>query len=362
MTTLAPNKGSVGVESPTLAASHTPDFASICATAFASLGPATSASTTINPPTSTWVTLAPMIGTTCVTVQVPLAVLVDFLNTVGERTAAAGYADVQLWLQKRRRKRAQDPTEFHGMIVDVDVAVADLIALHSTSGGPMPNLVWPTTAGHRAAFVFNKGVDRATFERIGTELTLGISGGDPHSFSPTQGQRLPTCIKTTRAGAVLMAHQAILTNPVPFDVERWRPSLPRRLGRMLAGATELTGGERAVVEVYLENLGMPAPSEPGSLRYACCPAEPDHSKACCYANRADDGRIYVVCLGGHGGEGKRRWSEVTLFGLATGHELVEGTFDPVVDIPPTWAGVELVRDASFGNSVEATTCESTAGP
>lgn len=51
-------------------------------------------------------------------------------------------------------------------------------------------------------FVFSEPLDEAPAVRLATWLTLAFDGGDPGSWSMSQGQHLPVCLKTTEAGTV----------------------------------------------------------------------------------------------------------------------------------------------------------------
>lgn len=320
------------------ARARTLDFATICKTAVKRCKPAAAQSPTV------YLSLAPMAATECVSVAVPIQHVAQYLNAVGQDCAAAGIADVQVWIQRRKGKRKEDPAELHGVIIDIDEPHKDLLAVIGDIAAPVPNVIWQTANGWRAAYVFSKPVDAPMFERIGRQLTLALPGGDPSSWLITQGQRLPVAIKTTPAGPQPVTFTARMTNPVPLDVAAWRPEFPPRLARLVVGAACLTVPEREVVEAHLEEIGIPAPAEPGREMYDACPVEQEHDTRCCYVNRADDGRIWAVCLGGHEGAGQMSWSEVHLFVAATERQVAGIALDAVRDIPPTWAGVEFLAE------------------
>lgn len=292
---------------------------------------------------TTWVSIGLLAGDTrTVAVRLPRDRIPAFLNAVGEATVHAGLVDVQFWLQERRSKAPHGLKQICGAVVDVDVATADVIGTVQQAGVPMPTFHFRTANGFKLAFVYQRPASQLEAEAWAKALTLAFVGGDTNSALPSQGQRLPTCLKSTEAGIVQVSYPAMASNPHPLDPSLDGLVFPERVRARLAD-TRLSPASRDLVEEYLAECGTPAPDSPGSRLYQSCP-DATHDAPCTYVRRADSGEVSVVCLGGHGGEGSRRWTEAQLGKLAgvdVGEE-TEGT-DIVADIPLTWATIRLIE-------------------
>lgn len=289
--------------------------------------------------------------------EVEVRRIAELLNAVADATVLMDLRDVQFWLQKRTCK-AGAPEAIHGVVVDVDVPVADILGEVERAGIPMPAAYFPTLNGFKLLYLFAAAADVAFVERIAKRLTLAVEGGDPASWSPSQGQRLPRCLKTTTSGIVEVNFTAQFANPVALVPTVDAVPFPRRILRRL-GAWSPSPADRERIRDCLAELGIAAPEEPGHALYAACPAIEEHNTKCCYVNMRDGGAIDVTCLGGHCGEGKKHWTERDLLFLAGGEAAAgDATFDPMHDLPVTWAARELLehklrdwptplRDAAF---------------
>ncbi|MFC1611271.1 hypothetical protein ACFL6C_09940 [Myxococcota bacterium] len=296
-----------------------------------------------NGPPAVPVSLSPMIGLQCACVEVDVAQVAVFLNEVGQESRKRRTPDVQLWLQKRTRKTADKKVEIWGVVLDVDEKLCDPLATLREAGIPTPTAWWQTQNGCKAAFCFDRRVDEKTFQRIAKQLTIAVPGGDPGSWSVTQGQHLPICLKSCSDGIQDVNLPAQQSNGQPLSVAELEPQLPVRIERFLSAGRTLSTDERVMVEEYLSELGIPAPEQPGeSICYASCPDCDSHDSSCCYVNRRDTGAIVVTCLGGHAGEGKKVWHELHLYERVTGTSLPTATVDAVRDIPVTWAGEAFI--------------------
>jgi hypothetical protein len=289
------------------------------------------------------ISIASMLSSTCFVAKVPVANIAAFLNDLGQAAADARLRDVQFWMQQRRHRRQQD-VELWGMVLDVDEVAQDPFATLSEAGLPAPNSWWRTRHGYKAVWAFNRAAELPTFEGIAQQYTLSVQGGDPQSWSPFQPQHLPIVKKTTDDGIIDVCFPATQPNASPLSVDEIEPELPPRLARALADERRLTDSERDDVEEWLADLGIPAPEGNGQRAlYQSCPASDQHTKACCYVSRRDTGAIDVTCLGGHGGDGHKYWSESDLYALVSGNDRSASRLDAVRDIPPTWAGFEYLR-------------------
>ncbi|WP_437723623.1 hypothetical protein [Sorangium sp. So ce861] len=277
--------------------------------------------------------------------EVQVRHVAEVLNRVAGVTVLMGLHDVQFWVQRRVSKGAQ-PEAIHGVIVDVDVQVTDILAEVERAGIPMPAAYFPTQNGYKLVYAFAAVVDVAVFEQIGQRLTLALDGGDPASWNPSQGQRLPKCLKTTTSGVVAVDFTAQLANPVALAPVVEVVPFPRRVQRQL-GAWNPSPSDRERIRDYLAEVGIPAPEDSGKALYAACPAseEHEHDSKCCYVNVHEGGAIKVTCLGGHAGEGEKHWSERDLLLLAGGEAAADSaSFDLMRDLPVTWAAKQLFED------------------
>jgi len=294
--------------------------------------------------------------------EVEVRRIAELLNDVSDATVLMDLHDLQFWVQRRTSKSAQ-PEAIHGVVVDVDVQVTDILAEIERAGIPMPAAYFPTLNGYKLIYIFAAAVDAAVCEQIAQRLTLALEGGDPASWNPSQGQRLPRCLKTSASGVVAVNFTAQLANPVALAPAVEAVPFPRRILRRL-GAWSPSPADRERIRDYLAELGIAAPEEPGHALYAACPVIEEHDTKCCYVNMRDGGAIDVTCLGGHGGEGKKHWAERELLLLAGGEAAAgDATFDPMRDLPVTWAAQELfehklrdwpkpLRDAAFETWIE----------
>ena len=292
---------------------------------------------------NTWVSIGLLAGDTrTIAVRLPLDRIPAFLNAVGEATAHAGLVDVQFWLQERRSKAPHGLKQICGVLIDVDRATTDVIGTVQQAGVPMPACHFRTANGFKLGYVFPRPATQLEAEAWAKALTLAFDGGDTNSALPSQGQRLPSCLKSTESGIVQVSYPALASNAHPLDPSLDGLVFPERIRARLAD-TRLSPAARDVVEEYLAECGTPAPDAPGSRLYQSCP-DATHDAPCTYVRRSDTGEISVVCLGGHGGDGPRRWAEPQLGRLAgvDVNEAAEGT-DIVADLPLTWATVRLVE-------------------
>ncbi|MDC0749959.1 hypothetical protein [Polyangium mundeleinium] len=271
-------------------------------------------------------------------VEVPR--IAELLNNVADAAVAMGLHDVQFWLQQRTNK-AGAPETIHGAVVDVDVLTADILGEVERAGMPMPAAYFQTLNGYKLVYPLDSAISAELFEQIAKRLTLGFEGGDPGSWSVSQGQRLPKCIKTTARGQVSVDFKAQLANPIPLTSDISSVPFPRRVMRALGGWSPAPA-DREKIRDYLIEMGIPAPESPGHALYAACPVSDEHDSKCCYVNVDDIGAVSMTCLGGHAGEGRKYWSEANLLMLAGGDAAVgEAIFDPFKHLPVTWAAREL---------------------
>ncbi|WP_438033714.1 hypothetical protein [Sorangium sp. So ce204] len=274
--------------------------------------------------------------------EVQVRHVAEVLNHVGDAAVLAGLHDAQFWVQRRVSKSAR-PEAIHGAVVDVDVQVTDVLAEIERAGIPTPTAYFPTLNGYKLVYAFAAAADVSVFEQIALRLTLALEGGDPASWNPSQGQRLPKCLKTTTSGVVAVNFAAQLANPVALAPVVQAVPFPRRLQRQL-GAWSPSPADREQIREFLAQVGIPAPDEPGKALYAACPASEEHDSKCCYVNVHEGGAINVTCLGGHGGEGKKHWSERDLLLLAGGEAAAgNASFDLMRDLPVTWAAQQLCK-------------------
>ena len=279
-----------------------------------------------------------------VTTEVPFSSVVEVLNSVARATVLAGLLDVQFALAKRASKAAKDLESLWGLVVDVDRRTLDILMEVERAGVPMPTFMFQSVNGFKVAYVAIDAIDAALFGELGRRLTLAFDGGDPTSWEPSQMQRLPSCLKTTESGVENVAFLAQQSNGEPFTPTYDSAPFPHRVARAL-GAGGADASARRTIREYLEDLGIPAPEDPGHELYAACPDVPAHDSACCYVNAAADGEISAHCLGGHGGEGPRHWSEgrlADLAGAAAGDAATE-RFHPLRHLPVTNAAIQYIK-------------------
>ena len=283
---------------------------------------------------------SPWIGTCCV-VNVASKDLAALLNEAGQQTKAAGLRDVQVWLQNRRSTGNDLKVQHFGIIIDIDEHHADLLQVFEDSGLPPPNVVYQTAHGHRALFVFDQAADKRMFEFVGKKLVLNIPRADCASWLSTQGQHLPICIKTVNGQKVDVNFPAIQVHANPIKPVEFLSQLTPSFKKIIAPGSTLSADERKVVEDHLASLGIPAPDQPGALKYLRCPDGP-HSNCSCRVVRKADRAVHVRCYGGHD-NGSKAWTEVQLLVLATKVSLPEVRFDPLTDLPVTWSTIEYLQ-------------------
>ncbi|UQA61440.1 hypothetical protein [Polyangium aurulentum] len=272
--------------------------------------------------------------------QVEVPRIAELLNEISDASVAKGLHDVQFWLQQRTSK-AGAPDTIHGAVIDIDAPATDVLGEVERAGMPMPAACFQTLNGYKLIYALDSAVNAVLIEQIAKRLTLGFEGGDPGSWSVSQGQRLPKCLRTTASGVILVDFKAQLANPIPLTSDIASVPFPRRVMRALGGWSPAPA-DRERIREYLAEMGIPAPESAGHALYAACPVSEEHDSKCCYVNVDDNGAISVTCLGGHGGEGKKYWSEANLLMLAAGDAAAgEATFDPFKDLPVTWAAREL---------------------
>lgn len=289
-----------------------------------------------------WVSITFKISTTCIAVLITVAKLAAFMNALGTAAHEANHVDVQIYLQRRGGRKANEKVDIWGVILDIDKPSDDALGSFLAAGLPMPTCWWPTRNGYKGAWAFDRSVDAEAFSMIAQEFAVAVPGADPGSWLVTQGQNLPVGWKDTTGGVVNVAMAASQSNGVPFEVGVYTPTLPSRLARALAGAKRLTADERRQVEDWLTERGIDAPAAPSRVIYDSCPATDKHDTTCCYVYRQEDGSIDITCHGGHHGEGKKYWGEIALYREATGQQLSHAEIDALDDVPFTWAGIEFV--------------------
>jgi hypothetical protein len=287
---------------------------------------------------------SPWIGT-CFVANIAGKDLAAFLNKAGQQTKAAGISDVQVWLQDRHTTGNQLKVQHYGIIIDIDKSYADLLQVFEDAGLPQPNVIYQTTHGHRALFLFDQAVDKRAFEFAAKKLVLNIRGADCASWQSTQGQHLPICIKTVRGQKVDVDFPAIQVHANPLKTGEFLSQLTPGFRKIIAPGSTLSADERKVVENYLSSLGIPAPDQPGALKYPRCPDGP-HSNCSCQIVRKADGTVDARCYGGHD-NGSKAWTEVDLLARATKIPAPEVRFNPLTDLPVTWSTIEFLQQ-QFG--------------
>jgi hypothetical protein len=280
----------------------------------------------------------------CVVAVVPVAHVAEFLNDLGKATVKHNLADVQLWAQ-RRRSRTDPKPEIWGVLCDFDVAVDDPFGVLVDAGLPIPTAWWRTLNGWKPLWLFDRAANKSEFEAIAEQFTLSAPGGDPQSWSTNQAQHLPIVNKSTTNGLVVVTFDATQSNAQPMRVDDFVPELPVRLERAAGAGGRLSSGERKVVEDFLHDLGLTPPGDHGRSHgpFDRCLVTEQHDRPCCYVIRDAEGALRVTCMGGHGGEGVKRWSETALYGLATGSTVIRDGVVALHDIPVTWAGAEYME-------------------
>jgi hypothetical protein len=291
---------------------------------------------------------SPWIGT-CFVANIAGKDLAAFLNGAGQQTKAAGLRDVQVWLQDRRSTGNDLKVQHYGIIIDIDKSYADLLQVFEDAGLPQPNVIYQTTHGHRALFLFDQAVDKRAFEFAAKKLVLNIRGADCASWQSTQGQHLPICIKTVRGQKVDVDFPAIQVHANPLKTGEFLSQLTPGFRKIIAPGSTLSADERKVVENYLSSLGIPAPDQPGALKYPRCPDGP-HSNCSCQIVRKADGTVDARCYGGHD-NGSKAWTEVDLLARATKIPAPEVRFNPLTDLPVTWSTIEYLQQ-QFGKAFE----------
>ncbi len=279
--------------------------------------------------------------------EVPFEHVVDIINAVGIATVQAGLVDVQFAFAKRTSKAAKDLEGLFGIIIDVDITTTDIVREVERAGVPMPTLGFPSPHGFKVGYPTVARMSPEAFDESGKRFTLAFEGGDPASWHPGQMQRLPRCLRATEAGIIPVTYAATLMNPVPFDGSPTSVPFPFRVRRAL-GSGAVSEAERTRLREYLDELGIPAPEEPGHLLYAACPASPSHDSPCTYVNVNDAREISLHCVGGHDGTGAKHYTETQLADLAHATCTAEPAttrFDPLTHLPVTPGAVEFIHQA-----------------
>lgn len=291
---------------------------------------------------STYLSFALTEGRAAFPALVPVHEVATMLNEVGIATVAAGLRDVQFWNQRRTAKRADGLEAVYGVVVEADRQAADALGEFERRGLPSPTAAFLSVNGFKGVFSSADELSLADARELAQRIVLGIEG-DPKSWELSQAQRLPICLKTTEAGVVLVQHPAVPGNGVPFAPNPSVAPFPSRVLRAL-GAAAISHSDRERIREYLDDRGIPAPTQ-GSKLYDACPEQSKHDSRCCYVNVEADGQICVHCLGGHG---PRTWRERDLLRLAAADETsavrVEDRFDPLEHLPVTYAGVAYAEE------------------
>lgn len=298
----------------------------------------------------TWVSFALMTGHLAFPVCVAIAALASLINAVAKAAFDAGLVDVQIYAQKRTSRDAAGLEGIYGVILDIDHAMPDVLAAVEVAGARVPNVYWATPRpGAKLVYAAAGPLTEAAFVETAMRLALHFDHNDPKSWSSHQGQRLPTVLRAQSGGPLLrVTNTAHLANAAPLASDPANVGFPPRV-RFALGGDIISPAERHRVRAFLERLGIPAPEDAGAAVYDVCPDCDGHSSKCCYVNVADDGSIRVVCLAGHGGEGKRVWSEATLLELAGDAPQGQRTsFDIVKDLPVTWSAARFIEHTLRG--------------
>jgi hypothetical protein len=282
---------------------------------------------------------SPWIATSFV-VNVASQNLAALLNEAGQQTKAAGLCDVQVRLQDRNATGNELTVQHSGIIVDIDRSYPDLVQVFEAAGLPRPNIIYQTTHGHRAVFVFEKPINSQVFEMVGKKFVLNIKGSDSASWLSTQGQHLPTCIETVRGQGVVVDFPAIQVHSNRLKTDAFLSELTPAFRKAIAPSSPLSTEDRKVVENHLASLGIAAPGEPGQLTYPRCPEGP-HSNCSCTITKKVDGTISATCIGAHDRGSKTR-TEVEMYELLTAKRMPDLRFDPVADLPVTWSTIEYL--------------------
>jgi len=249
--------------------------------------------------------------------EVEIRQIANVINAVSDEAVTSRIVDPQVWVQERCSKNKAGLRKAYGCIIDVDGRKASPLSTIEQTGTLTPTACWATPDGGKFAYAGVSPVAPDQLSECCKRLTLSFEGGDPASWKPSQGQRLPKCLRQTDSGILLVDFAAHLSNGVPFIADPKAIPFPDRILRAL-GTTFVTSEERQHVADYLATLGIPVPDSPGDhALYDVCPAGgAKHDARCTYVNRRDDGAIDVICLGGHGGAGRKRWTEADLLVLA----------------------------------------------
>lgn len=279
---------------------------------------AASETTSSDAPT-TYLTFCRMVGRPVFVAEVPLPDVAAMLNGVGDAAVAAGLHDVQFRVGKHPGRDAGGLGDIYGVVVDVDRPTYDVLAEIEQAGVPMPTVYFMTAGGLKLVYAADRAIDLTTFDELAARITLAFDGGDPRSWAPTQGQRLPHVLKRTKTGIVEVNFRAYQASGEPFAADPGAVPFPRRVLRAL-GIDVLSSADRRRVRDYLDDIGIPAPGAPGHAVYARCPAQDEHSAKKCFVNVRADGSIFIVCLGDHDGAGRITWSERELLALAGGDD------------------------------------------
>ena len=210
--------------------------------------------------------------------------LAALLNEAGQQTKAAGLCDVKVRLQDSNATGNELTVQHSGIIVDIDRSYPDLLQVFEAAGLPQPNVIYQTTHGHRAVFVFEKPINSQVFEMVGKKFVVNIKGSDSASWLSTQDQHLPTCIETVRGQGVVVDFPAIQVHSNRLKTEEFLSELTPAFRKTIAPSGPLSSADRKVVEDHLASLGIAAPGEPGQLTYPRCPEGP-HSNCSCTITR-----------------------------------------------------------------------------
>lgn len=257
-----------------------------------------------------------------VEVNIDAQLLAEFLNRVGRLGIEAGIDDLQMRPTVAAFEAGDDPVRT-GFIADVDRTVVDPASEPFDRQAAIPLVAFSTENGG-ARFVYayaNRVSTRDDLEEkhrlfVG-QVQLALRGVDPACKRLEQRQYVPAFWRTTKGPRRRVERIAIQTSTSLIDLQTVRAGLPSGIERLL-GITpgELSVAERDEVEGFLVQLGIPAAPH-GNVLHSRCPLKAHASKKT-YVNRRGDGAISVVCLGGHGGLGRRSWTEQDLLLLARG--------------------------------------------
>jgi hypothetical protein len=229
-------------------------------------------------------------------------------------------------------------------VVEADEKPTDIYDAIVSAIAVKPNLWFETPRGYRVLYIFDREISLDEYRRIADVCVFALPGADTALVgNVAQGNRLPSCIRTTPTGHKTINHKVWLTNGSLLDPALFFQGLPPRLEHIIGGSRALTPAERQVVEDGLDAKGITPPTSTGKDRYDDCPDAAHNSPGCCIAERYADGTLSYHCFhSSHGPKGKH-YTEMVLYEAVTGVPATTYVGDPLRDVPLTIAGERFVR-------------------